>query len=215
MVISLQPCARFGSSHSGPALDHYWNYGSQCHCTMSARGRHSGPHADCIETYILFTNIMHYLSWLSDFSCLDIKFCIVLNARGVHELSKSLEMRLIYSRTFAWSFGILFLLWVASVWTFHSASCCARSDNLKPDNCLALTNHSMPKRASVTGTRPASAPQALGYKCITCNAEFDTRHGAACHRRHPSSNGTACADPNSVWSVSITPRPDVSAGMRP
>ncbi len=38
------------------------------------------------------------------------------------------------------------------------------------------------------------------------DAEFDTRHGAACHRRHPSSNGTACADPNSIRSVSITPR---------
>ncbi len=53
----------------------------------------------------------------------------------------------------------------------------------------------------------------IGNKCITCNAEFDTRHGTACHRRHPSSNGTACADPNSIRSVSITPRPDVSAGI--
>ena len=138
---------------------------------------------------------------MSDFSCLDIKFCIVLNARGVHELSKSLEMRLIYPGTFTWSFGILLLLWVASVWTFHSASCCARSD--KPNTCPALTNHSMPKRASATGTRPASAPQALGYKCITCNAEFVTRHGAACHRRLPSSNGTA------QWRVQILTASDL------
>ncbi len=103
---------------------------------------------------------MHSLSLLSDFSCLDIKFCIVLNARGVHELPKSLAMRLIYPGTF--------LLWDASVWTFPSASGCASSASQfsrrdKPYICLrlALTNHSMPKRASVT--RPASAPQALGY----------------------------------------------------
>ena len=134
----------------------------------------------------------------------------MLNARGVHELSKSLAMRLIYPGTF--------LLWDASVWTIPSASGCSTSAlqfsrRDKPNICLrlALTNYSMPKRASVT--RPASAPQALGYKCITCNAEFDTRHGAACHSRHQSSNGTACADPNSIRSVSITPRPDVSAGI--
>ncbi len=74
---------------------------------------------------------------------------------------------------------------------------------------IALTNHSMLKRASV----PASAPQALSFKCITCYAEFDTPRGAACHHCRPNSNGTACADPNSILSVLITPRPDVTAGI--
>jgi hypothetical protein len=140
---------------------------------------------------------------------LHFKFFIVLKARGAHELSEA--MRLIYPGTCAWSFGILFFLWVASVTPPRRRSLAVAVTSQLSDNCIALTNHSMPKRASVT--RPASAPQALGYKCITCNGEFDTRHGAACHRRHPSSNGTACADPNSIQSVSITPRPDVSAGI--
>ncbi len=149
------------------------------------------------------------------------KLCILnlflLNARGNHERSKLMSLN--FSGKCAWLFGILFLLWVTSVWIFHSAPCpcdimlCLRRVAVQSPwqarylRLIALTNHSMPKRASV----PASAPQALGFKCITCDAEFDTPRGAACRR--PSSYGTAYADPNSILSVLITPRPDVTAGI--
>ena len=62
----------------------------------------------------------------------------------------------------------------------------------------------------------ASGPavvQALGFKCIACNAEFANRRGADCHRRHPTCIGTACADPSNVRSLSLTERPDVSVGI--
>ena len=136
----------------------------------------------------------------------------VLNARGGHERSKS--MRFNYPGKCAWSFRILLFLWVASVWAFQSASCCASgasqfSHRDKADNSIAIYNHSMPKRAS----GHVSVPEALGYKCISCSSEFDTRRAADCHRRHPTSYGTACADPDSIRFVSLTARPDVSAGI--
>jgi hypothetical protein len=55
--------------------------------------------------------------------------------------------------------------------------------------------------------------EALGFKCIICNAEFVTRRGADCHRRHPACSGTACADPSNMQSVSLTARSDVSVGL--
>ncbi len=50
----------------------------------------------------------------------------------------------------------------------------------------------------VTMSSHATVPQAVGFKCITCSSKFDTRLAADCHRRHPTSNGAACADVN--WS---------------
>jgi len=55
--------------------------------------------------------------------------------------------------------------------------------------------------------------EALGFKCIICNAEYVTRRGADCHRRHPACSGTACADPSNMQSVSLTARSDVSVGL--
>ena len=53
----------------------------------------------------------------------------------------------------------------------------------------------------------------LGFKCIICDAEFTSRRGADCHRRHPKCIGTACADPSNIRSLSLTERPDVSVGI--
>jgi hypothetical protein len=55
--------------------------------------------------------------------------------------------------------------------------------------------------------------QALGFKCIICDAEFATRSGADCHRRHPACSGTVCADPSNMRPLSLTARPDVSVGL--
>ena len=95
----------------------------------------------------------------------------VLNARGGHARSKS--MRFNYSGKCAWSFRILLFLWVASVWAFQLASCCASGASRfrhrdKADNSIAIYNHSMPKRAS----GHVSVPEALGYKCISCSVNL-------------------------------------------
>ena len=66
----------------------------------------------------------------------------------------------------------------------------------------------MPLRAS----GPAVV-QALGFKCIVCDAEFASRRGADCHSRHPTCVGTACADPSNIRSLSLTERPDLSVGI--
>ena len=46
-------------------------------------------------------------------------------------------------------------------------------------------------------------------KCISCDAEFASKRAADCHRRHPAYNGTACAYPSNIWSLSLTERPDI------
>ncbi len=69
--------------------------------------------------------------------------------------------------------------------------------------------HPMPIRAS---GRPGLV-QALGFKCIICDAEFATRREADCRRRHPACSGTACADPSNMRSLSLTARSDVSVGL--
>ena len=95
----------------------------------------------------------------------------VLNARGGHERLKS--TRLNYPGKCAWSFRILLFLWVASVWAFQSASCCASgasqfSHRDMADNSITIYNRSMPKRAS----GHVSVPEALGYKCISCSVNL-------------------------------------------
>ena len=56
-----------------------------------------------------------------------------------------------------------------------------------------------------------SAPQALGYRCAHCSSEFDSRTGMDCHRRHPTSLGTPCADPHNSKSLSFTARAIVAS----
>ena len=58
-----------------------------------------------------------------------------------------------------------------------------------------------------------SAPQALGYRCAHCSSEFDSRTGMDCHRRHPTSLGTPCADPHNSKSLSFTARANVASSF--
>jgi hypothetical protein len=90
------------------------------------------------------------------------------------------------------------------------------TDSVSLFSVKAQIPHPMPTRAS---GRPGLI-QALGFKSHTgigfqviCNAEFATRRGADCHRRHPACSGTACADPRNMLSVSLTARSDVSVGL--
>ena len=54
---------------------------------------------------------------------------------------------------------------------------------------------------------------ALGFKCISCDAEFASKHAAGCHRHHPAYYGTACAYPSNIQSLSFTERLDISVGI--
>ena len=54
---------------------------------------------------------------------------------------------------------------------------------------------------------------ALGFKCVNCRNEFESRHAIDVHRRHPFSVGTPCADPRNHKSMSMTDRVDQAVGM--
>ena len=60
---------------------------------------------------------------------------------------------------------------------------------------------------------PKRLPIALGFKCVHCRNEFDSRHAIDIHRRHSSSFGTPCADPSNHKSMSMTERGDQAAGI--
>ena len=84
-----------------------------------------------------------------------------------------------------------------------------------PDQIVFNLKAQIARKQQIVPIR-ASGPavvQALGFKCIACNAEFANRRGADCHRRHPTCFGTACADPSNIRSLSLTERPDVSVGI--
>jgi hypothetical protein len=59
-----------------------------------------------------------------------------------------------------------------------------------------------------------ASAQAVGFTCINCNGIFDSRWSMACHRRHINSQGTPCADPSSMKSLSFaaSERADASTG---
>ena len=61
--------------------------------------------------------------------------------------------------------------------------------------------------------RPLRRRQALGYRCAHCSSEFDSRTGMDCHRRHPTSLGTPCADPHNSKSLSFTARANVASSF--
>jgi hypothetical protein len=58
-----------------------------------------------------------------------------------------------------------------------------------------------PKRLSI----------AVGFKCVHCRDEFDSRHAIEVHRRYIMSVGTPCADPRNT--ISMTDRVDQAAGI--
>ena len=82
-------------------------------------------------------------------------------------------------------------------------------------NCSQLKAiHSM-RRGAGRGKPdgPKRLPIALGFKCVHCRNEFDSRHAIDVHRRHSSSVGTPCADPRNHKSMSMTGRGDQAAGI--
>jgi hypothetical protein len=86
----------------------------------------------------------------------------------------------------------------------------SRDSGLIVSDQLHRANSKEPMQIRASGS--ASLVQALGFKWIICNAEFARRHAADCHRRHPASCGTACADPSNIQSLSLTARSDPSVG---
>ncbi len=73
-------------------------------------------------------------------------------------------------------------------------------------------NSKEPMQIRASGS--AGLVQALGFKWIICNAEYANRRAADCHRRHPASCGTACADPSIMRSLSLTAQSDPSVGTQ-
>ena len=73
----------------------------------------------------------------------------------------------------------------------------------------ASSQQSMPRRAA----DQAEHARGLGFKCIICSSEFESRRGADCRRRHLTSIGTACADPRSIQSLSLSARQDATSGI--
>ena len=65
------------------------------------------------------------------------------------------------------------------------------------------------------GDIPAAknAPQRLGYRGAHCISEFASWPAMDCHRRHPNSVGTPCADPNNSKSTSFTAWASVSSSI--
>ena len=58
-----------------------------------------------------------------------------------------------------------------------------------------------------------SALQALGYRCAHCSSKFDSKTGMDCHRRHPTTQGTPCADPENSKSLAFTARANVASSI--
>ena len=73
--------------------------------------------------------------------------------------------------------------------------------------------HKMQGRPQNKSAVKGNAPQVVGFKCAHCGGEFGSRCTMHCHRRHATSIGTPCADPNSSKSLSFTGRADMSTGI--
>ena len=83
-----------------------------------------------------------------------------------------------------------------------------RNINLKGTQSrnLSITCIMRPANRDIHVVKRRAAPQALGYRCAHCTSEFDSKTGMDCHRRHPTSQGTPCADPENSKSLSFTGR---------
>ena len=60
---------------------------------------------------------------------------------------------------------------------------------------------------------PKRVPISLGFKCVHCRSEFESRYAMDIHRRHISNAGTPCADPRNHKSMTFTERGDQAAGI--
>ncbi len=76
------------------------------------------------------------------------------------------------------------------------------------ENCSQLKAiHSMRRGHSAGRGKPDGPkwlPIALGFKCVHCKDEFDSRHAIEVHCRYIMSVGTPCADPRNHKSESMS-----------
>ena len=101
-------------------------------------------------------------------------------------------------------FSCLLVLFLVTVLQRFAVNVCQSLSARRPS--ITQMQHRMPVPV-------ARAPaQAVGFTCINCDGIFDSRWSVACHRRHARSQGTPCADPSSMKSISFTERPDTSTG---
>ncbi len=138
--------------------------------------------------------------WLNFELSLIVPWQISLNAAGC-------EYR-------AWIKGIgqtwsMLLLFVSILTTLIGILVCHR---LSVSDQFQCANSKKPMQ--IRAFWSAGIVQALDFKRIICNAEFASRRAADCHRRHPASCGTACADPSNMRSLSLTARSDPSVGTQ-
>ena len=105
------------------------------------------------------------------------------------------------------SFILIYLLQVSSG-QYLLSILDSSSDNHIPGHCRRITVSSVMRSAG-----QLSNTQALGFRCLHCSSEFETRHGMQCHRRMQSSAGTGCADPRNSTSVSFTARASISSSI--
>ena len=105
------------------------------------------------------------------------------------------------------SFILIFLLQVSSGQYLSSLLVRASVIHI-PGHCRRITVSSVMRSAG-----QLSNTQALGFRCLHCSSEFETRHGMQCHRRNQSSAGTGCADPRNSTSVSFTARASISSSI--
>ncbi len=89
------------------------------------------------------------------------------------------------------------------------------SHDQSPEMVANWNYHSM-RRSVAGGGIPGGGrkrlPISLGFKCAYCRGEFGSREGMDCHRQHPNSIGTPCADPMNSKSMSLTQREDSYTG---
>ena len=94
---------------------------------------------------------------------------------------------------------------VSTVYTVYEGRRTALNLNLSITCIMRPANHATAVKRST--------PQALGYRCAHCSSDFESRTGMNCHRRHPTSVGTPCADPHNSKSLSFTARANVASSF--
>ena len=99
----------------------------------------------------------------------------------------------------------LLVLFPATVLQRFAVNVCLSLSARRPS--ITQIQHRMPVPVA------RASAQAVGFTCINCDGIFDSRWSVACHRRHATSQGTPCADPSSMKSLSVTEHADTSTGI--
>ena len=146
-------------------------------------------------------------STVTDTPCMFMvadSFCITCTGLAS---DKALSIMRRTEQTLCLSFILIFLLQVSSE-HYLSSILASSPGNHIPGHCRRLTVSCVMRSAG-----QLSNTQALGFRCLHCSCEFETRHGMNVHRRMQSSAGTGCADPSNSTSVSFTGRASISSSI--